>query len=450
MIDRPRQTLQSLAVALASSATTSRALVEKSLERIGDPVGEGALSFLTVDKSSALAEADRQDNLRASGNQPSPYAGIPFSAKDLFDIAGQVTTAGSKLLQNAPAALSDAPAIAALKAAGFVLLGRTNMTEFAYSGVGLNPHYGTPASNYDRKIRRIPGGSSSGAAVAVADGMCALSIGSDTGGSTRIPAAYNGIVGYKPSTGRVSTQGAYPLSKTFDSIGPMANSVACCAIADAIMAGDWDGLIAPRASKDLKLAVLMNHAMVGLDAAVANDLAHALDAMRRAGARITLIEMPELAELPSLMVNGGIVAAEAFMQHQSQIEAMGDAYDPRVVNRIRTAGGITAQEYQFILVRRAAMIATFNRLSADYDAVVLPTVPIISPAMSVLADDGMYMQYNGLSLRNTYLANFLNGCSISLPMNKVGAAPTGLMLMASHSADEALFAAAAAVERILG
>lgn len=233
-----RQTLHSLAAALESGKTTARKLVEDSLERIADPAGEGERVFIKVDAGGARTSADFQDGLRKVGRAPSIFSGIPFSVKDLFDLAGEVTTAGSKVLRTAAPATRDAVAIARLKSAGFVVLGRTNMTEFAYFGVGLNPHYGTPRIPFDRSVGRIPGGSSSGAAVAIADQMCALSIGTDTGGSCRIPAAYAGIVGFKPSAQRVPTQGAFPLSSSFDSVGPLANSVACCAAADAIMAGE--------------------------------------------------------------------------------------------------------------------------------------------------------------------------------------------------------------------
>ncbi len=209
------RTLAELASELASGKTTARALVEQSLAAIADPSGEGARAFITVDTEGARAAADHIDHLRKRGRAPSRFAGIPFSVKDIFDLAGEVTTAGSKVLQGAAPATADAPAIARLKQRGFIVFGRSNMTEFAYSGVGLNPHYGTPRSAFDRATGRIPGGSSSGAGVSVADGMCALAIGTDTGGSCRIPASYNGIVGYKPSTGRISTAGAFPLSASF-------------------------------------------------------------------------------------------------------------------------------------------------------------------------------------------------------------------------------------------
>src|SRR5215207_7939632 len=257
-------TLDGLASELRDGKTSSRKLVEQALAKISDRAGEGARAFIKVDAEGALAAADYQDRLRRQNRQPSPFAGIPISVKDLFDLAGEVTTAGSKVLKDAAPSLVDAPAIAALNSAGMVVLGRTNMTEFAYSGVGLNPHYGTPRSAFDRKTGRIPGGSSSGAAVAVADGLCALSIGTDTGGSCRIPAAYNGIVGYKPSKGRVSTHGAYPLSSSLDSVGPLGNSVACCAAADALMAGDWPGKIAAREVLSLRIGVLKTAVLEGM------------------------------------------------------------------------------------------------------------------------------------------------------------------------------------------
>ena len=235
-------TLAELSRHLAERKLTSRDLVERALALVADPAGEGARAFVAVDAEGARAAADFIDQQRKRGRQVSPLAGIPFSSKDIFDLAGEVTTAGSRVLRNAPPATADAAAIARLKVKGMIVIGRTNMTEFAYSGVGLNPHYGTPRSPFDRATGRIPGGSSSGAAVSVVDGMVALGIGTDTGGSCRVPASYCGIVGYKSSHGRVPLTGCNPLSTSFDSIGPLATTVACCATADAVMAGDWDKL----------------------------------------------------------------------------------------------------------------------------------------------------------------------------------------------------------------
>src|SRR6202011_4023382 len=231
-----RPTLQTLAADLNAGRTTSRELVEAALARIADPAGEGKRAFVKVYDAAARAAADAQDRLRKAGYVASPLAGIPVSIKDLFDVAGEVTLAGSKALDDASPAPADAPIVARLKAAGAVIIGRTNMTEFAFSGVGINPHYGTPGNPYDRSL--IPGGSSSGAAVSVGDGQAVVAIGTDTGGSVRIPAAFCGIAGFKPTQYRIPRDGVVPLSPTLDSIGPLANSIACCAIADAIMAGE--------------------------------------------------------------------------------------------------------------------------------------------------------------------------------------------------------------------
>jgi aspartyl-tRNA(Asn)/glutamyl-tRNA(Gln) amidotransferase subunit A len=443
----PRKwTLDRLAGELRDGKTSSRKLVEQALAKISDPAGEGARAFIKVDTEGALAAADYQDRLRRQNRQPSPFAGIPISVKDLFDLAGEVTTAGSKVLVDAAPALSDAPAIAALKSAGLVVLGRTNMTEFAYSGVGLNPHYGTPRSAFDRKTGRIPGGSSSGAAVAVADGMCALSIGTDTGGSCRIPAAYNGIAGYKPSRGRVSTRGAYPLSSRFDSVGPLGNSVACCAAADALMAGDWTGKIPAREASSLRIGVLKTAVLEGLDKDVAAAYERALSRISKAGARLVDLAFEELLEMPSLTVKGGILAAEAYAHHRDLIARKGADYDPRVRMRLEAAGGISAADYLSILKRRDLMIQRFGAVTKGLSAVVLPTVMIVPPAIAALEGDQDYLRFNSMSLRNTSVGNFLDCCAISIPVNEPGAAPVGLMLMGMWGQDQDLFSVGQAAE----
>jgi aspartyl-tRNA(Asn)/glutamyl-tRNA(Gln) amidotransferase subunit A len=439
-LSHPR--LFELAGQLEQGRTTSRALVETSLERIADKSGEGARAFISVDAEGSRLAADYQDQLRKAGRMSSPFAGIPFSVKDLFDVAAQVTTAGSKILRNAIPATRDAPSIAALKAAGLVVIGRTNMTEFAYSGLGLNPHYGTPLSVYERNVGRAPGGSSSGAAVAVADGMCALSIGSDTGGSCRIPAAYNGIVGYKPSAGRVSTKGAYPLSSSFDSIGPLAGSVACCAAADAIMSGDWTGEISNGPSRPLRFGVLKTIVQNDLDPEVAADFERSLSKLRSKGAVIEDFMFDQLQILPSMFKRGGIAGAEAYAFHSDQLASRGEDYDPRVGGRINSAAQTSAAEYIKLLQLRAELISSFKTLAAGFDAIVLPTVANIAPRLADLKSDEGYMKLNGVALRNTYIANILNGCSISLPMHDAGKAPTGFMLMAPWGRDQDLFSIA--------
>jgi aspartyl-tRNA(Asn)/glutamyl-tRNA(Gln) amidotransferase subunit A len=443
------QSLLTLARELNEGLVTSRHLVEQSLQRIADVDGEGARAFLHVDTEGARAAADYQDGLRKRGFAPSLFAGIPFSAKDLFDLAGQVTAAGSKVLQNAEPAKCDAPAIAALKAAGFVVLGRTNMTEFAYSGIGANPHFGTPRSTYQRAIGRVPGGSSSGAAVAVADGMCALSIGSDTGGSCRVPAAFNGIVGFKPSAGRISTLGAFPLSSSFDSIGPFGNSVECCAIADAIMAGNGDSVLGDAPKRHLRVGVLNTLVLDHLEPQVAEDFAWVRAALGSAGVEIEELDFDLLKTLPSLLKCGGIVGAEAHAVHRDMLVEGAAKYDPRVASRIKMASATSASDYIILQQKRAAMVDAYKRATWCFDAIVLPTVAIIPPRFSDIELDDEYFRLNGLSLRNTYVANFLNLCAISIPMNVVGTAPTGLGIMAAHGADRQLFEIAHKFEKVI-
>jgi len=444
------QLLAELEAKLAQGSVTARALVEESLARIGDPQGEGKLAFLKLHTERARHLADHYDTARKAGHPVPRYAGIPFSVKDLFDEAGEVTRAGSRVLAKAQPAKGDAPAIARLKHAGFIAIGRTNMTEFAYSGVGLNPHYGTPRSPWDRKTGRIPGGSSSGAAVSVADGMVPLAIGSDTGGSCRIPASYNGIVGYKPSTGRVPLTGAYPLSASFDSIGPIANSVACCAIADAIMAGTEVEIPQALPAERIRLAIPRSHLIEDLQPEVASAFSRAVSALRAVGMQVAEIDYRELRDIPSINSKGGIVVAEALAHHRKQLEETGDGYDPRVSRRILAGSQISAADLIDIIAARQRLIRNNAKLMASFDALILPTTPNVPPAISALARDEDYLRLNGMSLRNTAIGNFLDQCSISLPMQAPGEPPTGFMLMAPHGRDQHMFALALAVETALG
>src|SRR5262245_3479310 len=282
----PNPTLAALADDLEAGRTSARKLVEECLERIADPAGEGSRTFIHVDKDAALAAADAMDRLRKANAAPSRFAGIPVSIKDLFDIKGQVTRAGSRALEDSAPAESDAPAVARLRRAGFVVIGRTNMTEFAFSGIGMNPHYGTPKGAWQRSAGHIPGGSSSGAAVSIVDRMAYGALGTDPGGSCRIPAAYNGIVGYKPTQRRIPLDGGVPLSFTLDSFGPLANSVQCCATLDAVLADESMPVVRPRPIREMHLAVPTTVALDDLDDAVANTFERALEALSRGGAHI--------------------------------------------------------------------------------------------------------------------------------------------------------------------
>lgn len=443
-------TLQSLATDLAAGRTTSRALVEDAIARIDDAAGEGARVFTRVDRAAARAAAVVADGLRKAGVVPSLLAGLPISVKDLFDVRGEVTTAGSVVLKDAPPASMDAVIVARLRAAGAVILGRTNMTEFAYSGVGLNPHYGTPKSPWDRKTGRIPGGSSAGAGVSVADRMSVASIGTDTGGSVRIPAALNGIVGFKPTARRIPLAGCFPLSASLDSIGPLALSVACCALVDAAMAG---AVIAPPEEiplSGLRFAVAKTIVQDEMDRHVADAFAQALSRLSAAGARIVDIPFAELAEIPKINTKGGIIGAESYAVHRERLASAGDRFDPRVRVRIQRGAQIAAADYIETVRARAALIARANGATAPFDAVLMPTVPEIAPPIADLAaSDEIYAKKNVLMLRNPTMANFLDRCALSIPCHRPGEAPVGLTVMGEIGADQRLLAMGRAIETTL-
>jgi len=447
------QTLAQMSQALESGQTSARALVETSLEAIDNNASDGGPVFIRVDADQARASADYMDALRKAGRAPSRFAGIPFSVKDLFDQAGQVTTAGSVVRAGADVAERDAVAIERLKLAGFVALGRTNMTEFAYSGVGLNPHYGTPKSIYDRDTGRIPGGSSSGAAVSVADGTCGLAIGTDTGGSCRVPAAFNGIVGYKPSHGRVPLDGVFPLATSFDSVGPLARSVQCCASADTLMSRDWpenrDATIAERPLKGLRLGVPQSLVLDDLDDDVAMVFGAALTRLACHGVEIVDVTFTELEELAAMNAGGGIAAVEAYEVHSHGLATQGPAFDQRVRQRILAGAKISAHDFLALKTKRDKMINKADALMAGLDGFIMPTCPHIPAAISDLDDDADYGRINLQALRNTFVGNFLNRCAISVPAHEQGRAPVGLMLMAPLFDDQALFSVAKAVEALV-
>ena len=443
------RTVQGCAEALASGATTSRALVEDSLAKIADPAGEGARAFISVATEAARASADAHDALRRAGRAPSPYAGIPFAVKDLYDIAGEVTMAGSRALADAAPAKTHAPTIARMLAAGFIPVGRTNMTEFAYSGIGANPHYGTPLSPWDRPAARIPGGSSSGSAVAVADGMAVVALGSDTGGSCRIPAALCGIVGYKPTASRVPLDGVVPLSGSLDSLGPLGASVACCAIVDAILAGETPVLPTARPLAGLRLAIPREITRDGMDEAVTAAFERAVATLKAQGALIAEISFQPLLQLTPAMSRGGFAGPESYDWHRDLLAAKGALYDPRVRSRIEAGATMTAADYVALTAARRRIVTAMNALTAPFDALLMPTCPIVPPRIAELAEDAEYYRLNALLLRNPSIGNFLDRCAISLPCNRPGEAPVGLMLMGETGGDATLFAVAAAIEAAL-
>lgn len=435
---------------LAAGETTSRKLVETCLAAAVDPSGQGARTFTRIDAESALHAADAVDKQRRAGSPQGLLSGLPISLKDLFDIAGEPTPAGSIVLADAPPALKDAAAIARLRDAGAVFVGRTNMSEFAYSGLGINPHYGTPRNPYDRINGRIPGGSSSGAAISVTDGMAAAAIGTDTGGSLRIPAALCGLTAFKPTARRVPPEGVLPLSKSFDSVGPIAPTVACCARIDAVLSGNPYESLLPSDVTQFRLGILQGYVLDGLDADVARRLEAAVSTLFRAGANLKEVHFSALDEIPGCYVNGGIQAFEAYEWHRQLITKHSELYDPRVLVRILRGKEISQAQHLELVKTRSRIISEAGRAFVDVDAWLLPTVPRIAPLISnVVSDDAAYFEANAAILRNTSIVNFLDGCALSIPCHLPGEAPVGLMLAAPGGHDHELFRISAAIEAIL-
>ncbi len=441
-------TVLALAADLAAGRTTSRALVEQALSAIADPAGEGARVFLELDSEGARRAADAQDQLRRAGYVLSPLAGLPISIKDLFDIAGQRTRAGSTVLNDQPPAASDAAIVRRLRQAGAVLIGRTNMTEFAFSGVGINPHYGTPGNPCDRT--RIPGGSSSGAAVSVADGMAAVAIGTDTGGSVRIPAALCGLAGFKPSARRIPQDGMLPLSTTLDSIGPLARSISCCIIADAIMAGEAPRVPDALAPDGLRFLVPTNYVLDGLDAQVASAFERACAVLTERGARLAQQKIPQFDQLTIANQKGGFPAPEAYAWHADLLARRGAEYDPRVRVRIERGREMSAADYVRLVDERRRIVASFTALLAPFDALLMPTVAKLAPPLSAFAPDPDYARLNAMILRNPSVVNFLDGCAATVPMQPAGELPVGLSVVGTQGSDMRTLRIALGVEAALG
>ena len=442
-------TVEQLAAALAARTTTSRALVEQTLARIADPSGEGARAYTQVNADVARSMADASDALRRRGIVRSPVEGLPVSVKDLFDVAGEVTRAGSVLLADAAPAKNDAAAVARLRAAGAVIVGRTNMVEFAFGGVGLNPHTGTPRNPWDRGTGRVPGGSSSGAGVAQADGMGAMSLGTDTRGSVRIPAALCGVVGFKPTARRVPTNGAFPLSWSLDSIGPLANSVSCCAAFDAVLAGEAPRPLVPLPARGLRLLVPQGGTMEDLDDDVARAFDAALSTLSRAGACLVTAAIAPLDPQQPYFERGGIAGAEAYVVHRASLDRL-HLYDPRVGQRIALGADISAADHIGLLRLRASAIDAFSAAAAPFDAVVMPTVACIAPTLEEAGrSDDDYVRWNLRLLRNAGLVNFLDGCALTLPCHEPGSAPVGFTVCGPTGADRHVLAVGAAIERAL-
>jgi aspartyl-tRNA(Asn)/glutamyl-tRNA(Gln) amidotransferase subunit A len=424
----------------------SRTGVDAALMRADQPDAR-AVFTLRLD-SEARAFADAADARRAARSR-APFLGVPVTVKDNFDLMGHATTAGSTLLADAPQARKDAPVVERLRRAGFIVLGRTNMTEFAFSGLGLNPHYGTPLNPAFPGEARIPGGSSSGAAVSVALGMAPVAIGTDTGGSIRIPAALCGLAGFKPSADAITREGVLPLSTTLDSVGVIARSVAdCAAVFDVIR----DRPAPPRANipaRRIRLGLVQTYVQDGVEPQVADAMHDAVARLQTGGVLVDPIELAVLADIPTMMRDATFAASEAFAWHEPFLAAGREGeYDPRVVSRIRAGGAMTAAAYIRLCARRRAFIDAVAAEMAGLDALLWPTIPFVAPTIASLDDDAAYHAANALALRNSTVANLLDGCAISIPGPGDGP-PVGLTLAALHGRDDHLLSIATSVQSIL-
>ncbi len=451
------KTLCELSADLAQGKTTSEKLTRDCLDQIAEPSGEGQRAFIKVYADSALACAQASDLQRAHGVIASPLAGIPISIKDLFDVAGDITRAGSIILADAPPARHDALAIARLRAAGAVIVGRTNMTEFAYGAHGMNSHYGTPLNPYDRATQRIPGGSSSGGAVSVTDQMAAAAIGSDTGGSVRIPAALCGITGFKPTQARVPLAGAFPLSTTRDSIGPLGNSVGCCMWLDAIMAGEdisplmpSTGAGGPNTLKGLRFGVPTTRLLDNLQLPVADAFARTMTILSQHGASIEEFSFAEIEREANGSATINFSAVEAYALHRQRLKLYPDKFDPRVYKRLLLGENMNAADYYDLVQLRQQLIASANLSTARFDALLTPTSPIIAPTIAEMnASEEKFFRVNSLLLQNCGPFNVLNRPCWSIPVHRAGDAPVGLMIVGETGQDTRLHRIAQAAEHCL-
>ena len=431
-----------------SAEAHPESFTEAALSAASDINGEGKRVFLSLYAEQALSTSQQAGARWLAGKPKSAIDGLPVSIKDLFDVANEATTAGSNLLASAQPAQQNATIVNRLIQAGAAIVGKTNMTEFAYSGLGINPHYGTPANPWRRDEKRIPGGSSSGAAVAVSDGMCLAAVGTDTGGSVRIPAALCGLTGFKPSARRIDQTGTLPLSTSLDSIGVIAHDVRSCWLLDAVIA-DAPLTLSECDLTQARFAIPQTRVLDGLDENVSHAWMNALERLRTAGA--TLVELPleALAELESMNARGGITAYESWQWHQQGAQSNPEAYDPQVLIRLQRGSLLTDQDAESLHQQRAAWKNKVEAELTGFDGMLMPTVPRVAPTLAELDNSAVYMQINALMLRNPSIINMLDGCAISLPCHQADTAPVGLMLASTQGKDAQLLSWALAIEIIL-
>ncbi|ADU35684.1 amidase [Variovorax paradoxus] len=431
---------------IARGELTHEALIRQVLEAAALPSAQHVFTRTYAD--AALAAARHADAAQKAGVQLGALAGLPVSVKDLYDVAGETTMAGSAVCEGEPPAARDAVAVARLRTQGAAIVGKTNMTEFAFSGVGINPHYGTPHNPADAGMPRIPGGSSSGAAVSVALGLAVAGLGSDTGGSIRIPAALCGLVGFKSTQSRVPRTGAFELARSLDTVCAMARSVEDCLVADAAIA-DVPLVVRRRPLRGLRLAVPRTLMFDSIETPVARAFERSVQALSAAGAEVVDITLAELAEIASINAPGGFSPIEASAVHRERFAAKREGFDSRVAARIALGTEVRAADYIVMQDHRRDWIGRVGHALEGFDALICPTVPIIAPPIASLAEDAAFFQANGLLLRNTFAINFLDGCAFSLPCHAPDELPVGLMLSSVRGDDARLAAVALAVEPVL-
>ena len=440
-----------LSVLIQSGHLDPRSLVDETLDAIGQDDDQAIFIGLTAER--AMAEADAASKRIREGRSCGVLDGIPVAWKDLFDLEGMATTAGSTVLGDSMAASRDADVVTALKQAGMVSIGRTNMSEFAFSGLGINPHYGTPRNPASQDGHRLPGGSSSGAGVAVAAGLVPAAIGTDTGGSVRIPAAFNGVVGYKASRGRYSMRGVYPLAKSLDSLGPLTRTVQDAVWVDAAMSGRAAADLARARLSGLSLVVPETVFFDAIEDGVAAAFEQAVERLVRAGASVRRQAFPIFAELFDLIrQKGALVTAEAFALHKARLEGADAAgMDPRVVVRTKLGANISMPDYIAIIEARERMTAAFSGMIGRHELLVSPTLPHVAAKVAPLIDDDeAFFAMNAKTLRNTQIGNFFDLCGVSIPCGTGEAGmPVGLLLSGLHGTDDHLLGVAMAAEEIV-
>ena len=443
----PDLTIDGLNAALALGRTSCAEIVETALARAKTAAGEGKRIFRALRVDAARGEGVEEDLLRASDMSGSPLAGLPISIKDNIDIAGEATRAGCKLLDDAPPAASDAAVVARLKAAGAVIVGRTNMSELAFSGLGYNRFYGTPANPWDRATQRIPGGSSSGAAISVTDGMAVAAVGTDTGGSVRIPAALTGLAGFKPTQARVPRDGVLPLSSLLDTVGPLARTLADCALVDGILADDPTPLAT--LDRPFRLCTADDFMLSDADETVLSAYEKVTSILRSTGTSTEALPAGMFKEVPQYVARGSFSSEEAWARFGGRIEARPADIDPRIAERISRGRSISAHDHAANVAALAAMKERFERAMAPYDALIAPTVPIVAPPIADMEDDDKFRRANALILRKPMGANLLDAPSLTIPCHEPGTAPVGLMLIGPRLSDRRLLAIGLAIEQLM-